>query len=226
MTQLAPKECKQNAAKEAAKLVQSGMKVGLGTGSTVAFLLEELGAKISAGLEIEAVATSKQTEELATNQGIPITDFYHLDRLDITIDGADEIDPEMHLIKGGGGALLREKIVACASDRVVIIADESKSVEELGQFPLPVEVVPFGWQVTMEAVKKHCPQVHLRKKEQHPLVTDNGNYILDCFCEHIAEPARLEGALKQLTGVVEVGLFVGVASEVILGKTDGTVQKL
>ena len=180
------------------------------------------------GLQVTCVATSLRTAELAQKRGLEIFDLDHVRRIHVTVDGADETDPQLNLIKGGGGALLREKIVATASDRMVVIADDSKMVDPLGAFPLPVEVVPFGFSVTANKIldvlkSESCPgrDVTLRETESgQPFVTDGGHYILDCACDTIAHPARLAEKLNAIAGVVDHGLFIGIASTVILGGED------
>jgi ribose 5-phosphate isomerase A len=209
---------KQQAAEAAMQYVEPGMKLGLGTGSTAAKFIELLGARVKAGLDVVCVPTSDATRTQAAALGIPLSTLDETPYLDLTIDGADEIDAELRLIKGGGGALLREKIVAVASQRVIIIADHSKRVEILGKFPLPVEVVQFGVTATKDMVESLAADcgceglVTLRQgAEGRPFVTDNGNYILDCAFETIDDPDELEDALKLIPGVVENGLFIGIA---------------
>ena len=179
---------KQLAAEAAVDLVETGMTGGLGTGSTAAFAIRKLGKLVGEGLEIRAVPTSKQSEDLARELGIPLVDFSQVTHLDLTMDGADELDPDLNLIKGGGGALFREKIVAAASHRMVIFADHSKRKKVLGAFPLPVEVNPFGWQVTAAKIGSLGPQETLRGGDSTPFKTDNGGYILDCAFGLIPNP--------------------------------------
>ena len=214
---------KQTAGERAAEFVQNGMTIGLGTGSTVYWTIQKLGLMIENGLRIRALPTSLQTENLCAEFGIPLVTFADVQNLDLTIDGADEISPTLDLIKGGGGALLREKLVASASKRLIIAADQSKLVSALGAFPLPVEVVPFGWQTTTERIENLDLdiKVTLRKNEDKPFVSDNGNYILDCFCGTIDNSAELHQKLKLLTGVVETGLFVEMANTVIVADWNG-----
>lgn len=171
-------EAKRVAAEKAVEYVADGMTVGLGTGSTTAYAIHKLGEMVKQGLKIKAVATSTRSETLAKELGIQLVAFADIDQIDLTIDGADEVDPEWNLIKGGGGALLREKIVAAASRRLIIIVDESKVVQRLGLFPLPVEVVPFGWELTMRKLADLGYNPRLRTENGKPYVTDNGNYIL------------------------------------------------
>lgn len=222
---------KQAAGIAAAQLVQTGMKLGLGTGTTVAFFLEALAARIEKEkLEVIGVATSVQTSDLATKLGIPISDLEHYPALDLVVDGADEVDPEFRLIKGGGGALLREKIVAAASDKVAIIIGTGKRVDRLGTtFLLPVEIIPFGYVTTRDYVASTSGSTpYLRTTEEgQPFVTDNGNYILDCkFDEGIADPEKLHADLSQIPGVAEVGLFLNLCDIVFEGQDDGQVITL
>lgn len=211
-------EWKRQAAEAAMQHVESGMKLGLGTGSTAAKFVELLGAKVKAGLDVVCVPTSEATRAQAAALGIPLSTLDETPFLDLTVDGADEIDAELRLIKGGGGALLREKIVAVASQRVIIIADHSKRVESLGKFPLPVEVVPFGLNATkdmIESLSADCgcegPITLRQGADGKPFVTDNGNYIVDCAFETIEDADELEDALRLIPGVVENGLFIGIA---------------
>ncbi|MEL6191990.1 MAG: ribose-5-phosphate isomerase RpiA [Bacteroidota bacterium] len=215
---------KKVAAEKAMTLVQDGMTLGLGTGSTAYFFLEELGKAINDGLKIKGLATSTATEKTAAKFNIPLISLDEVQKLDLTIDGADEIDPRLQLIKGGGGALFREKIIAGISDRVVIIADSSKYHSNLGHFPLPVEVVPFSWKVSCAGISEMGTEPVLRMENQTPFTTDNGNYILDCQFDSIQEPSELHQQLKMVPGVVETGLFVDMANQVILGAADGSTQ--
>lgn len=217
---------KQMAAEQAAVLVENGMKVGLGTGSTVRFLLEALGRRIQEGTlsEIVCVPTSEATAALARQLNVALTTLEQCPHLDLTIDGADEISPELYLIKGLGGALLREKIVAAASKRFVIIADDSKRVEQLGSVsPLPVEVLPFGWTSNLPLFEQLGAQPVLRKMDEgQPYVTDNGNYIVDCsFPEGIADPYNIAQRLDAQAGVLGHGLFLGMAELAYVGSADG-----
>jgi ribose 5-phosphate isomerase A len=214
---------KAQAAEKAVEEVRPGMIVGLGTGSTVYYVLLRLGEMVRRSrLNIIGVPTSKQTEKIAVEQGIPLSTLAEQPSIDLTIDGADEVDPNLNLIKGMGGALAREKIVAHASKRLIIVVDESKQVEVLGvRSPLPVEVVPFGWQATQLALNRICRQSTLRQAGDSPFVSDNGNYILDCRFDRIADPAQTEAAINNLPGVVENGLFVNRASKIIIGTALG-----
>ncbi|HEY1871958.1 MAG TPA: ribose-5-phosphate isomerase RpiA [Chitinophagaceae bacterium] len=210
----------------AADLVKPGMTIGLGSGTTVYWLIQEIGKRVAQGLNIKVVPTSKQTAQLAKQAGIAVIDLNDIDRLPLTIDGADEIDRRGSLIKGGGGALLQEKIVAAASDELVIIADHSKLVERLGKFPLPVEVIPFGYKQVEEKIigSTGCKKISLRKKNDETFVTDHDHYILDCNYEEIGDAAALNCALHLIPGVVETGLFINMASEAIIGFENGKID--
>jgi len=217
-------DAKQRAGFKAAELVEDGMRVGLGTGTTAYWLVERLAARVrDEGLRVRCVPTSRRTEEQARASGLTLVTLGEVGELDIAIDGADEIGPGLALIKGGGGALLREKLVAAAARRFVVIADKAKRVETLGRFPLPVEVVQFGWEVTARRVSGvvNVEPVLRRDRDGEPFVTDNGNFILDFRCGEIHDPARLERELKSLTGVVESGLFVRLARLAILADEEG-----
>jgi ribose 5-phosphate isomerase A len=223
---------KESAALRALDLVCDGMWLGLGTGSTAARFVEALGVKVAAGLKVLCVPTSEATRAQAERLDIPLTTLDDTPHLHLTVDGADEIDGELRLIKGGGGALLREKIVATASDQMVVIADDSKLVTMLGAFPLPVEVVPFGFAATRRMVEAMATQAGCKglitqrlAKGGGPFITDQGNFILDCAFGRIPEPEVLAYALKRVPGVVEHGLFLGVADMAIVG-TSGGVQLL
>ncbi|EDZ59107.1 ribose 5-phosphate isomerase A [Bacillus cereus H3081.97] len=217
---------KQLADEYAANFVKDGMKVGLGTGSTAYWAIQKLGQRVKEGLSIQAVPTSKETEALAKQLNIPLILLNDVQRLDLTIDGADEIDSNLQLIKGGGGALLREKIVASSSKELIIIADESKFVTRLGTFPLPVEIIPFSWKQTERKIQSLGCQTTLRLKNNEIFITDNNNMIVDCiFPNHIATPSDLHKRLKMITGVVETGLFVNMTSKAIIGTKNG-IQEL
>ena len=217
-------DAKQRAGFKAAEFVEDGMAVGLGTGSTAFWLVERLGERVrDEGLRVRCVPTSRRTQEQALRLGIPLVSLGEVGELDLAVDGADEIGPQLALIKGGGGALLREKLVAGAARRFVVIADASKKVPVLGRFPLPVEVVPFAWELTarrVAAVTRVEPSLRL-DGDGETYVTDNGNYILDCRCGEIPDPARTERELKALTGVVESGLFVGMADLAVVADEEG-----
>ena len=215
-------------AERALTFVEPGMKLGLGTGSTAAKFVALLGPKVRAGLDVVCVATSEAKQKQAEALGIPMTTLEEAPFLDLTVDGADEIDDELRLIKGGGGALLREKIVATASGRMIVIADASKRVATLGAFPLPVEVVRFGLTATHNmvvalAADAGCEgEITLRKRpDGPPYITDSGNFILDCAFGRIAEPEDLDEALKLIPGVVENGLFIGIADTAVIAGADG-----
>ena len=221
---------KRAAGERAASLVRSGMRLGLGTGSTVAYFLEALGARTAAGLTIVGVPTSERTRQAAAALQIPLSTLDETPRLDLTIDGADEFDPRLRLIKGGGGALLREKIVAAASDRMVVIADSSKKVDVLGRFPLPVEISPFGAVAIQRAIEKASAEVGcrgrlaMRSADGHAFVTDGGHYILDCAFGAIPDPDALAERLSGIPGVLGHGLFIGMADAVIVADgSDATV---
>ncbi|MDI6676209.1 ribose-5-phosphate isomerase RpiA [Bacillus wiedmannii] len=213
---------KQLAGEYAANLVKDGMKVGLGTGSTVYWTIQKLGERVKEGLSFQAVPTSKETEVLAKQLNISLISLNDVQSLDLTIDGADEIDANLQLIKGGGGALLREKIVATSSKELIIIADESKLVTHLGTFPLPVEIIPFSWKQTERKIQSLGCQTTLRLKNNETFITDNNNMIIDCiFSYNITNPANLHTQLKMITGVVETGLFVNMTSKAIIGTKNG-----
>ncbi len=218
-------ELKRLAALRAIEFVEDGMVVGLGTGSTAYFVVEGLGARVAAGLKIVGIPTSERTATQARGLHIPLATFAEHQRIDVTIDGADEVERgTLHLIKGLGGALLREKIVAAASDRLIIVVDHDKLVERLGDHtPVPVEVTQFGWQATEAALTRLGAKPELRRHaaEDHPLITDGGNYILDCRFGHIAAPPTLERKIGKIVGVVESGLFVGRSSAVVVASAAG-----
>ncbi|MBY0011102.1 ribose-5-phosphate isomerase RpiA [Paenibacillus typhae] len=215
---------KQLAAEKAVEYVQDGMKVGLGTGSTAYWAIRKLGERVREGLNITAVATSQASEDQARELGIPLVAFGEIDSLDLTIDGADELDSRLQLIKGGGGALLREKIVAMGSARMIVVADESKAVDTLGKFPLPVEIVPFAWEWTVAKLAKLGCRPELRRSGDELYRTDNGNYIADCHFGAIASASELAEQLQGISGVVDHGLFIGIASMAIIGKQDGSIE--
>jgi len=219
---------KRAAAVAALEFVKPNMRLGLGTGSTAEHFVRALAARVKAGLKVATVATSEQTAALAREQGISVSDLNQIRHLDLTVDGADEVGPGLTLIKGGGGALLREKIVAAASDRMIVIADAAKVVDTLGRFPLPVEITPFGWAVTMEriaeaAARCGCGQnlMRLRGGEAHPFKTDGGNLVADCSAETIPDPERLARMLEVIPGVVDHGLFIALASVALIGTRSG-----
>jgi len=204
--------------------INNGMNVGLGTGSTVKYTILELGRRVNEeGLEIVGVPTSVATQELARSVGIPLVELDSLSHLDVVIDGTDEFDPGFNLIKGGGAALLREKIVAQASRSMVVVADTRKQVKRLGAFPLPIEVTPFSWGTTKRSIEAVLDSpTSLRMEGDEPLVTDNGNYIVDAQTgATIDNPVETERRLLAIAGVVQVGLFNGICDVVILAKNDG-----
>ncbi len=214
-------EMKKKAGEEAVKYVKDGMVLGLGTGSTVKYTILKLGEMVKEGLDIVGIPTSKSTEKLAEEVGIRLGDLNDYDSIDLTIDGADEVDRNLNLIKGGGGALLREKMIAYASKYEVIVVDESKIKEYLGDFPLPVEIVKFGYKRTMKNLQSIGCKPFLRIRNGAPYITDNGNYIVDCKFERIMQPEKIERRIDEIPGVVEIGLFINLANEVIIGKKDG-----
>ena len=214
---------KKAAAEKALEFIQDNSVVGLGTGSTMRFLLEGLATRVKEGLRIRGVPTSKETATLATQLGIPIVQDEDTWSIDVAVDGADQVDPQFNLIKGGGGALLREKIVANAARRFIVVVDANKQVPILGSsFPLPVEVVPFGWPNTARCLQQLGFQVALRKKNDTVFVTDSQNYILDMAPKEIPNPRELEIRLNQIPGVVENGIFTSMTSTLIVGKDQGT----
>jgi ribose 5-phosphate isomerase A len=228
MTNNTADDRKRAAALKALDLIHDGMIVGLGTGSTAAHFVKALGEKVKAGLKITGVATSDSAESLAIEAGIPLAGIDEVPHIDLTVDGADEADRAFRLIKGGGAAHLREKIVAKASRRMVAILDDSKLVDGLGRFPLPVEIVRFACKTTLRhiadaAVAAGCGGnfIRLRGGEAHPVTTDNGNLIADLDCQSIPDPEALAAALSAIPGVVEHGLFLGLCSMLIVGTPGG-----
>jgi ribose 5-phosphate isomerase A len=208
---------KEAAARASLRFVHDGNIVGLGTGSTAAYAVRFLGERVQAGLKIRGIPTSVQTKELATSVGIPLTTLDEFQQIDVTIDGADEFDPQLNLIKGGGGALLREKIIASASRQVVIVADSSKQVAVLGKFPLPVEVIPFAQPLVAMRIAALGATVKLRQDAKgNPFVSDEGHHILDCNFGQIPDPTALARTLSDMPGVVEHGLFIDLASVVLV----------
>jgi ribose 5-phosphate isomerase A len=216
---------KEAAALAAVKRVRDGDIVGLGTGSTAAYAIRFLGERVQAGLKIRGIPTSIHTQEAAASLGIPLTTLDEFQKIDITIDGADEVDPKLRLIKGGGGALLREKIVASASRNLVIIADSSKRVSMLGKFPVPVEVIKFAEAVVANKIAAFGAEVVVRGASSgKPFITDEGNHILDCNFGQIPDPPALARKLENTPGVVEHGLFIGMASAVLIGEGDQVIE--
>ncbi len=220
---------KHNAAIRALEFVRPGMRLGLGTGSTAALFVAALGEKVAQGLDVICVPTSLATQKQAQSLGIPLTTLDETPELDLTLDGADECDPARRLIKGGGGALLREKIVASASRQMVVLADESKMVATLGRFPLPVEVNIFGLGATHAQILRLASKLGLsgpialrRGADGQPFVTDGGHYILDCSFGAIPDPETLGTSLNAIPGIVEHGLFIGLAGTIVIGHESGT----
>jgi ribose 5-phosphate isomerase A len=216
---------KEAAARASVKLVRDGDIVGLGTGSTAAYAVRFLGERVQAGLKIRGIPTSIHTQEQAASLGIPLTTLDKFQTIDVTIDGADEVDAELRLIKGGGGALLREKIVASATRKFVIIADSSKLVPVLGKFPVPVETIKFAEALVAKKIRALGAAVTVRGASSgKAFVTDEGNHILDCNFGQIADPSALARALENMPGVVEHGLFIGMAAVALIGRGDGVIE--
>lgn len=209
-------DLKKRVAYEAINYIKDGMVVGLGTGSTMYYAIQNLGERINEGLNIKGIPTSERTAEWVRSNNIPLTDFSEVNHLDLVIDGADEVDENFQLIKGGGGALLREKIVANATDQFIVIIDESKYVQTLGKFKLPVEVVPFGWEVTVREIEALGCNATLRNDHNGIFLTDNDHYILDCDFKVINNPEKLNQDLISIVGVVETGLFINMARKVLI----------
>lgn len=226
---MANEEAKRAAARAAARLVQADMVVGLGTGTTAVFFVEALAERVrQEGLRgVRGVPTSRASEALASRHGLPVAPLTPATRPDLTVDGADEVAQEsLALIKGGGGALVREKLVAVAARRFVVIADASKLVARLGAFPLPVAVVPFGWETTRARIGEALGVTpRLREKDGAPFVTDDGLYVFDLPLGRIDDPVATGARLRAVVGVAEIGLFVDVAHEVLLGQADGSVRR-
>jgi len=216
---------KQRSAEAACEYVTEGMIVGLGTGSTVEFAVKKLGESVRDGLSIRGIPTSDATKILAEKEGIPLIDFSETMFIDLTIDGADEIDTNLNMTKGGGAALLREKIVASASREEIIIVSGGKYVKQLGAFPLPVEVIPFGWQVVFNQLESLQGNPELRLKQGHPSVTDQGNFILDCHFRKIENAEQLEQQLNMIPGVVENGLFINLCTQMIMADGEKIIIK-
>jgi ribose 5-phosphate isomerase A len=227
----------QDGAKRAAaaqaieSFLKDGMTVGLGSGTTSRWFVRILGERVAKGLRVTGVPSSKSTGQLATEVGVPLADLNDVGQLDLTIDGADEIDSKGRMIKGGGANLLWEKIVASASNKMVCIVDESKLVELLGRFPLPIEVVPFAWRSTERHLRKLFeqsglgePKIEVRGGLEKPLITDSGHYLLDCHLEKLPDPESLAGKLNQIPGVVEHGLFIGIATDAVVGHANGAAE--
>jgi ribose 5-phosphate isomerase A len=220
-------EAKRRAAERAVDFVEDNQVVGLGTGSTTKFAIEAIGRRVQSGLRITGIPTSKNSESLARELGIPLVDLNDVEKINVTIDGADEIDTNFHMIKGGGGALTREKLVALASDTRIIVVDEPKLVTRLGETrALPVEVLPFAWRMSARLLAGLGSKPELRRTGPTTFVTDNGNYILDCDFGPIADPPSLENRIKLLPGVVECGLFIAIADKVIISFDDRVEVRL
>jgi ribose 5-phosphate isomerase A len=217
---------KEAAARASLRFVKDGQVVGLGTGSTAAYFIQLLGEKVKDGLRIRGIPSSDRSREQAAGLGIPLTTLDECPQIDVTVDGADEVDPQLRLIKGGGGALLREKIVASATKHYVIITDATKRVPVLGKFPLPVEVIKFAQTVVSKKIEDLGARVGLRKQaDGKPYLTDENNYILDCRFGHISDADALARRLSEMPGVVEHGLFIGMAS-VVLVANGGEIEEL
>jgi ribose 5-phosphate isomerase A len=225
-------ELKRRAAAAALDRVSDGMRLGLGSGSTAAHFVRGLGERVRAGLKVAGVPTSEATARIAREAGVPLVTLDETPRLDLAVDGADEIGPGLALVKGGGGALLREKIVAYASRRMIVIADEGKRVETLGRFPLPIEVTPFGIPATRLAVEESAAalglagDIRLRMRGASPFRTDGGNAILDAAFGRIPDPDALDRALSAIPGVVEHGLFIGLTDAALVATPDGGVVEI
>jgi ribose 5-phosphate isomerase A len=216
---------KETAARAAVELVRDGQIVGLGTGSTAGYAIRFLGERVRAGLQIKGISTSVRTKEMAASLAIPLTTLEEFQQINITIDGADEIDPEIRLIKGGGGALLREKIVASVTQQFVVIADSSKQVASLGKFPVPVEIIPFAQTLVAKRIESLGASVRVREYGYgKPFVTDEGHHILDCCFGVISDAESLAKELDHMPGVVEHGLFIGMASVALIGKGDRVIE--
>jgi ribose 5-phosphate isomerase A len=216
---------KQLAAEHAVQFVKDGMTVGLGTGSTSAFAIEAIGNRVKQGLSIKAVASSVRSEELAKKSGITLIPFSEVEAIDIYIDGADEVDRDLNLIKGGGAALLREKILAFNSKEFFVIVDSSKLVEHLGKFLLPVEIIPFAMELTMKQLQKKGCTTSIRMDNSKPQLTDNGNLIIDCDFKKIENVDQLHNSINDIPGIVENGLFLkDIVSKVIVGYESGEVN--
>lgn len=214
---------KKAAGEKAVEYIKDGMIVGLGTGSTVYYTIRKVAGLLSEGLKIQAVPTSKKTERLAGEGGIPCLSMEAADRIDLDIDGVDEIDGDFNAVKGGGGALFREKIVADMAETVIWVLDESKLVDRIGAFPLPLEVLPFGYRHTISRLKEVSAAQTLRMQDGKPFVTDNGNYIVDVLIKKTTDRRELNGILKSIPGVIETGLFLNMCRRIIVG-TDAGVK--
>lgn len=219
---------KQAAAFAAAKLMRTGQTVGLGTGSTTSFFIDALAERVrTEHILLRCIATSRATAAHAKRLGLAVLPLAANALPDVVVDGADEIDPDLHLIKGGGGALVQEKIVAISGRELIVIADGSKLVPVLGGYPLPVAIVPFGYETTLARIRTALEvEAHLRLVSHQPVVTDDGLYVVDCHFGAIEDPAAIEARLKPLVGVVETGLFIGMATRALIGDENGRVRTL
>ena len=216
---------KQLAAEAACDYIRDGMIVGLGTGTSAEFAVRKLGSLVREGLSIRGIPTSNRTRKLAEDEAIPLIDFSESMFIDLTIDGADEIDGNLNMIKGGGAALLQEKIVASVSRKEIIVGSKTKMVDNLGSFPLPVEVIPFGWQVVFNQLESLDGNPDLRLHNGQPLLTDQGNYIIDCHFRRIKNPKLLENQINMIPGVVENGLFINLCTKMILADGEKLIVK-
>jgi ribose 5-phosphate isomerase A len=218
-------DTKRLAAEAAVNYIKNGMIVGLGTGSTMHWAILKIGERVKEGLRIKAVASSDRSEKLASELNIPILSFKEIEKIDVTIDGADEVDKNFNLIKGGGGALLREKILIYNSNSFYVIVDESKLVTHLGKFPLPVEAVPFASDLTIKHLTNLGCDAVIRKAEDDIYKTDNGNLIVDCHFKNIPDPLKLDLAIRSIPGIVETGLFQNkLVTAVVVGHKNGTIE--
>lgn len=214
---------KKNAGEKAVEFIKDNMTIGLGSGTTVYWFMKELGERIDQGLNITAIPTSKRTEYWAKKFGIPLVEAADTDHIDLTIDGANEIDRNLNLIKGGGGSLVREKIIGNYSKEYIIIVNHEKKCEQLGNYPVPIEVIPFGWRITSRYIERLGCEAEIRKSMNSIFISDNGNYILDCKFGNISNPVSLHSELKMTPGVIETGLFIDMTDKVILGQEKGVV---
>jgi len=220
-------ETKKIAAEYALQFIEPGMTIGIGTGSTIYHFITALAEKVKAGLHIKGVATSIKTERLSKELGVDMIDLNDATTVQLTIDGADEIDGRLRLIKGGGGALLQEKMVAAASDKLIIIADSHKLVAQLGNCPLPLEIIPYGWKQTQKQIGRHFEvRSELRVNDGKTFITDHGHFILDCFFEKIENTEELSLRLNNIPGVIENGLFINMAALAIIGYENGEIRKI
>ena len=217
---------KKLAAEKAVEYVTDGMIIGLGTGTTAYWAIQRIGERIRTGVKIQAVSSSEDSASLARDLNIPLADINSINAIDLTIDGADEVDQQKNLIKGGGGALLREKILAINTKQYIIVVDESKMVKQLGAFPLPVEITRFAENLTIKKIQGLGCKPQIRKKDGKPFVTDNGNLIVDCKFDFINNAVELNARLHSIAGVVETGLFTGFSPTIIVGYLNGKVNAI